>query len=57
MKQVRISYTNTRMPALSNKERLMLEREQDSFQDDQEDCGERERRMLNRVSKNRLIRK
>ena len=57
MKQVRISYTNTRMPALSNKERLMLEREKDCFQDDQEEDGELERRMLNRVSKTRLIRK
>ena len=53
----RISYVNTRMPALSNKERLMLEREKDYFQEEQVQEEERDNRMLNRISKNRLVRK
>lgn len=51
------SYINTRPAVLSNKELLMLEREQDYFQEDLEENQERERRMNNRVSNNRMVRK
>lgn len=57
MKTQRVLHINTKPAVLSNKERLMLKRENDYFQDDLEEKQERERRLLNRVSKNRLIRK
>lgn len=57
MKTQRVLHINTKPAVLSNKERLMLEREKDYFQDDLEEKQDRERRLLNRVSKNRLIRK
>jgi hypothetical protein len=57
MKTQRVLHINTKPEVLSNKERLMLERENDYFQDDLEEKQDRERRLLNRVSKNRLIRK